>query len=108
MKIKLATVLALILTTTAFAQNPNGASAEHEAVTNTKPQARADAKVASKPAGKVRQGAGGDINLTPEGGAIGTDKAAIAGARRAESRDVRRPAKDGGVKRKPVQGGTPE
>jgi hypothetical protein len=103
----LAVMIAGLFAAGAYAQNPPGASAEQSAVTNTKPQARADAKVASKPAGQVKAGAGGDINKTPEGGAIGTDKAAVAGEKRAETRDNRRRAKDGSVKRKSTQGGTP-
>lgn len=49
----------------------------------------------------------GDIAKTPEGGAIGTDKAATSGEKRAETRDQRRRNKDGSVKRKSTQGGTP-
>jgi len=107
MKRNLALVIAGVFAATAFAQNPPGTTAEQAAVTDSKPQARAQAKVAAKPAGQVKTGAGGDINKTPEGGAIGTDKAAVAGERRAETRDARRPAKDGSVKRKSSQGGTP-
>jgi hypothetical protein len=92
----------------AYAQNPPNASAEQAPVTNTKPQARAEAKVAGKPAGQVKAGAGGDINKVPEGGAIGTDRAALSGEKRAESRDARRTNKDGSMKRKSSQGGTPE
>jgi hypothetical protein len=92
----------------AHAQTPPSASAEQAPVTNSRPQARADAKVASRPAGQVKAGAGGDINNTSEGGAIGVDKAALAGERRSETRDARRRAKDGTVKRKSGQGGTPE
>ena len=46
---------------------------------------------------------GGDEPKAPEGGAIGTDKAAIAGEARAETRDTRRPGK-----RPSTQGGTPK
>jgi hypothetical protein len=45
----------------------------------------------------------GDEGKTPEGGAIGNDRAAVAGERRAETRDERRPGKP-----KPVPGGTPK
>lgn len=45
----------------------------------------------------------GDEAKTPEGGAIGSDRAAQAGERRAETRDARRPGKP-----KPVPGGTPK
>ena len=50
----------------------------------------------------------GDIVKTPEGGAIGADKAAATGEKRAETRDVRRPGKDGKPKRRSTQGGTPQ
>lgn len=108
MKRNLTVVFAGMLAVSAFAQNPAGTTAEHSAVIDTKPQARAQAKVAAKPAGQVKTGAGGDINRTPEGGAIGIDKAALAGEQRAETRDARRPAKDGSVKRKSSQGSTPK
>jgi hypothetical protein len=52
--------------------------------------------------------AAGDEAKTPEGGAIGGDKAAASGEKRAESRDQRRRNKDGSVKRKSTQGGTPK
>jgi len=46
---------------------------------------------------------GSDMPKVAEGGAIGTDKAAIAGEQRAETRDTRRPGKP-----KPMPGGTPK
>ncbi|SEJ43150.1 hypothetical protein SAMN05216567_105453 [Variovorax sp. OK605] len=52
--------------------------------------------------GMVRAPAG-DESKTPEGGAVGADRAAAAGERRAETRDARRPGKP-----KPVPGGTPK
>ncbi len=103
----LAVMIAGLFAAGAYAQNPPGASAEQAPVTNSKPQARADAKVSAKKPG-VKPAAGGDINKTPEGGAIGTDKAAVAGEKRAETRDARRPAKGGGAKPKTTQGGTPQ
>ena len=42
-----------------------------------------------------------------EGGAIGTDKAAVAGEKRAETRDDRRRNKDGSLKRRSTQGPSP-
>jgi hypothetical protein len=45
----------------------------------------------------------GDQAKVPEGGAIGTDRAAVAGERRAETRDERRPGKA-----RTTQGGTPK
>jgi len=55
-----------------------------------------------RPAGKVAMPAG-DASKTPEGGAIGTDRAALAGEQRANTRDQRRPGKP-----KSMQGGTPK
>ena len=46
--------------------------------------------------------------ISPQGGAIGTDKAAQSGEKRAESRDQRRRNKDGSLKRRSTQGGTPQ
>lgn len=45
----------------------------------------------------------GDSSKTAEGGAIGTDRAAMAGERRADTRDQRRPGKP-----QSMQGGTPK
>ncbi|MBC7734705.1 MULTISPECIES: cell envelope biogenesis protein TolA [unclassified Variovorax] len=55
-----------------------------------------------RPAGMLKA-PGGDEPKAPEGGAIGTDKAAVAGEARAETRDQRRPGK-----RPSTQGGTPK
>ena len=60
----------------------------------------------AKPRGTVKKM--GDTPATPETGAIGTDKAAMSGEKRAETRDTRRRNKDGSIKRKSKQGGTPE
>jgi len=46
---------------------------------------------------------GGDMPKAPEGGAVGTDKAAMAGEQRAQTRDARRPGKA-----RTTQGGTPK
>lgn len=97
-----AIMIAGLFATGAYAQNPAGASSEQAPVTNSKPQARADAKVAAKPAGKVKP-AGGDQVNTPEGGAIGTDKAAIAGEKKEKTRDARHPGHA-----KTTQGNTPK
>ncbi len=98
----LAIMIAGLFTAGAYAQNPASASSEHAPVTDSKAQMRADAKVAAKPAGKVKV-AGGDEAKSPEGGAIGTDKAAVAGEKRQQTRDARRPGH-----RKTTQGGTPK
>ena len=55
-----------------------------------------------RPAGMVRPPAG-DQPKAPEGGAVGGDRAAVAGEARAETRDTRRPGKP-----KPMPGGTPK
>lgn len=62
-----------------------------------------EARKDRRPQGQVRPAAGGDTTKVPEGGAIGTDKAAVNGEGRAETRDARRPNK-----RKTMQGGTPK
>lgn len=68
---------------------------------------RAEMKKDARPAGQVAAPAG-DIAKTPEGGAIGSDKAAMSGEKRAETRDTRRRNKDGSLKRRSTQGGTPQ
>lgn len=103
----LAVMIAGLFAAGAYAQNPAGTTPEQGNATNSKAQQRAEAKKASKPAGKVAAAAG-DEAKTPEGGAIGGDKAAASGEKRAESRDQRRRNKDGSVKRKSTQGGTPK
>jgi len=100
----LAVMIAGLFAAGAYAQ---GTSQEAIPQTNSPGQAKAQAKVDKKPAGQVKA-QGGDINKTPEGGAIGTDKAAVAGEKRAETRDARRPGKDGKPKRRTTQGGTPQ
>ena len=97
-----AVMIAGLFATGAYAQNPAGTSSEQAPVTNSKSQGRADAKVAAKPAGKVKA-AGGDQVNTPEGGAIGTDKAALAGEKNKQTRDTRRPGHA-----KTTQGSTPK
>jgi len=77
-------------------------SSERQAITESKPQVRAQAKVASKSQGKVAT-APGDTVKTAEGGSIGTDVAAVAGEKRHQTRDARKPNR-----RKPVPGGTPD
>jgi hypothetical protein len=61
-----------------------------------------EARKNARPMGKTSMPAG-DSPKTPEGGAIGTDRAAVAGERRAETRDQRRPGKP-----QSMQGGTPK
>lgn len=61
-----------------------------------------EARKNKRPQGMVKA-PGGDEPRTAEGGAIGTDRAAVAGEKRAETRDQRRPGK-----RPSMQGGTPK
>jgi hypothetical protein len=97
----LAVMIAGLFAVGAYAQNPAGQSAEQGNL-NSKSQQRADAKRATKPKGEVKP-AGGDTLNTPEGGAIGTGKAAAAGEARKDTRDTRKPGRA-----KTTQGGTPD
>jgi hypothetical protein len=103
----LAVMIAGLFAAGAYAQNPSGTSDEQGNVTNTKPQQRATAKRSTKAQGQVKA-PGGDAPMTAEGGAVGTDKAAQNGEKRAETRDTRRTNKDGSKKRPTTQGGTPD
>ncbi|MDP9890979.1 hypothetical protein J2W32_000075 [Variovorax boronicumulans] len=87
---------ALLAATSVFAQ-----SAENQVVTDSKPQVRAQARVSAKSQGKVAAPSD-DTVKTAEGGAIGADEAAVAGEKRHQTRDTRKPNR-----RKPVPGGTP-
>ncbi len=97
----LAVMIAGLFAAGAYAQ---GTSQEAKPPTDTKPQMAADKKVEARPAGQIKET---PMPKTAEGGAIGTDKAAMAGEKRAETRDARRRNKDGSLKRRSTQGGTP-
>lgn len=103
----LAVMIAGLFAAGAYAQNPAGKAPEQGALPSGKAIDNAQAQVATRKPG-VAAPAGGDINKTPEGGAVGTDKAAVAGEKRAETRDGRRRNKDGTMKKKTAQGGTPK
>lgn len=103
----LAIMIAGLFAAGAYAQNPKGMSGEQANATNSKPQMKADAKVDSKAAGQVAA-PGGDTPKSVEGGAVGADKAAMAGEKRAKTRDNRRRNKNGTIKRKSTQGSTPK
>ena len=103
----LAALIAGLFAAGAYAQNPAGTTPEQGNATNSKSQQRAEARKDARPAGQV-QAPAGDQAKTPEGGAVGTDKAAQAGETRAQTRDQRRRNKDGSVKRRSTQGGTPD
>jgi len=89
------------------AQNPSGVSPEQGNATNSKSQQRAETRKSSRPAGQVKAPTD-DTSKTPEGGTFGADKAGVAGEKRAETRDDRRRNKDGTLKRRSTQGGTPQ
>jgi len=98
----LAVMIAGLFAVGAYAQNPAGTSSVQGNATNSKPQQRAEAKKDSKAAGQVKA-PGGDAPKSAEGGAVGSDKAAVAGEARKDTRDQRRPGK-----KKTTQGGTPD
>lgn len=95
----------LLAATGAYAQsNPPGAAVPPNTpgYATGKSEQRGEARKDNRAAGMVKA-PGGDEPRTAEGGAIGGDRAAAAGERRAETRDERRPGKP-----KPVPGGTPK
>ena len=97
----LAILIAGFFAVGAYAQAPKGASSEGSPIMNSKPQERAEAKVESRPQGKVKP-VGGDTLNTAENGAIGTGKSAAAGQKREATRNAKHPNR----KVNP-QGGTP-
>ncbi len=105
MKKYLAVLVAGLFAAGAYAQsNPPGAAVPPATpgVATGKSERAGEARKEMRPQVGVRA-PGGDQPKAPEGGAIGTDRAAIAGERRADTRDTRRPNKA-----KPVQGTTPK
>lgn len=102
-----ATLLAGLCAVAAHAQNPAGVSPEQGNATNSKAQQSAEDRKAARPAGQVKPPAG-DASKTAEGGAIGADKAAVAGQGRADTRDQRYPNRDSNLKRRSTQGPTPD
>lgn len=83
-------------------------SQEEMPQTDSKSQKAAEKRVQARPASQVKES---PMPKSAEGDAAGaarTDKANIAGEKRAQTRDARRPAKDGGHKRHSTQGGTPQ
>lgn len=100
----LALMIAGLFAAGAYAQGAKEIAQEKGPETDSKPQQRAEMKKDAKPAGMIKES---PMPKTAEGGAIGTDKAAVAGEKRAETRDDRRRNKDGSIKKKSTQGGTP-
>ena len=101
----LAVMIAGLFAAGAYAQTKPG---ELDPTGQGKPAAKAEAKVQARPAGQV-MAPGGDQGKVAEGsGGVTASKAVDAGAARAATRDDRRRNKDGSVKRKSTQGGTPQ
>ncbi len=100
----LAVMIAGLFAVGAYAQGAKEVSQEKAPETDSKAQQRAEMKKDAKPAGMAKVA---PLPNTAEAGAIGTDKAAVAGEKRAETRDDRRRNKDGSIKKKSTQGGTP-
>lgn len=71
-------------------------------VAGDKATAAGEMRKNNRPAGRVKA-PGGDEPRVAEGGAVGNDRAAVNGERRAETRDQRRPGKQPSM-----QGGTPK
>ena len=101
----LAVMIAGLFAAGAYAQ---GSGTPQDVPTNTKPQVAAEKKVEARPAGKVAAPAGDQGKVAEGSGGVTASKAVDAGEKRAETRDQRRRNKDGSVKRKSTQGGTPQ
>jgi len=102
----LAFMMAGLFATAAFAQKTQPEEINPQAQGKT--AERAEAKKAARPAGQVKAPAGDQSKVAEGSGGVtatASDKAAEA---RRDTRDTRRPAKDGGKKPVPKQGGTPE
>ncbi len=85
-------------------QNPPGAAVPPATpgVATSKGQEAAESRKDMRPKGQVKE-MGGDMPKNEKTGAVVTDKAAVTGERRAETRDQRRPGKTDSS-----QGGTPK
>ncbi len=97
-------IVSLAAVTAQAQSNPPGAAVPPSTpgIASGKSERAAEARKAARTPGQLRP-ASGDASRTPEGGGIGTDRAAIAGEQRAKTRDERRPGKP-----KSTQGGTPQ
>lgn len=101
----LAVMIAGLFAAGAYAQ---GSGTPQDVPTNTKPQVAAEKKVDARPAGKVAPMGGDQAKVAEGSGGVTASKAVDAGAARAETRDSRRRNKDGSIKRRTTQGGTPK
>ncbi|RYE60107.1 MAG: cell envelope biogenesis protein TolA [Hyphomicrobiales bacterium] len=104
----LAVMIAGLFAAGAYAQNPAGKAPEQGAVSSGKAVERAEMKKDAKPAGMVKAPGGDQAKVAEGSGGVTASKAVDAGAARAATRDERRRNKDGSVKRKSTQGGTPQ
>ena len=102
----LAVMIAGLFAAGAYAQGAKEVAQEKGPETDSKAQQRAEMKKDAKPAGKVVLPMG-DTDKAQEANPTVTDKATITGEKRAETRDDRRRNKDGSIKQKSTQGGTP-
>lgn len=103
-KLIAAAAVSLIALTAHAQSNPPGAAVPPNTpgYATGKSEMAGEAKKNTRPQGMASM-PGGDTVKSAEGGAIGTDRAAVAGERRAETRDQRRPGKPHSM-----QGGTPK
>jgi hypothetical protein len=104
----LAVMIAGLFAAGAYAQNPAGTTPEQGKVGADKSAAQGQAKRASKPQGQVKAPGGDQKNVSEGSGGTTKTAADDAAAARQESRDTRRPGKDGKPKPKTTQGGTPQ
>ena len=101
----LAVMMAGLFATAAFAQTQ---PAEINPQAQGKTAERAEAKKAAKPAGQVKAPSGDQSKVAEGSGGVTATNADKAAEARRDTRDARRPAKGGGKKPVPKQGGTPE
>ncbi|MDM0016947.1 cell envelope biogenesis protein TolA [Variovorax saccharolyticus] len=101
----LAVMMAGLFAAGAFAQ---GTSQEAAPPTNTKPQQRAQERRADRPQGQVRPQAGDTANTAEGSGGLTQNRSTAAAQKRQSTRDDRRRAKDGSVRKMNPQGGTPQ
>lgn len=104
----LAVMIAGLFAAGAYAQNPAGKAPEQGALPSGKAVERAEMKKDAKPAGMVKTPGGDQPKVAEGSGGVTASKAVDAGAARAETRDTRRRNKDGSLKRRTTQGGTPK
>lgn len=101
----LAVMIASLFAVGAYAQSKSG---ELDPTAQGKPAARAEARVEARGEGQVKA-PGGDQSKVSEGsGGVTAGKSVDSGEARKQTRDQRRRNKDGSMKRRSTQGGTPD